>query len=164
MEGHGYSSLHLSIRDRFIAARRQHDFAGSDTFTGDIPVARTNCFWTAAHFVAFTQKALFLNSSVQNSCHVRGELSGHQVAVKCAPSAVFPRTKLARVSSAIRCGRVHVIVSVIAAALLCCCSIAAAAAHTLHAHGISSLGGAACIRVTTSKGVCGCVVIRMLAG
>jgi len=31
-------------------------------------MARTNGFWTAAVFVAFTQKALFLNSSVQNSC------------------------------------------------------------------------------------------------
>jgi hypothetical protein len=59
MEGHGYSSLHLSIRDRFIAACRQHDFAGSGTLTGDIPVARTNGFWTAAVFIAFTQKALF---------------------------------------------------------------------------------------------------------
>ncbi len=40
VEGHGYSRLNLSIRDRFIAARRQHDFAGSGTFTGDIPMAR----------------------------------------------------------------------------------------------------------------------------
>jgi hypothetical protein len=79
------------------------------------------------HISSLSHRRLcFLNSSVQNSCHGRGEPSGHQVAVKCAPSAVFPRTKLARVSSAIRCGRAHVIVSVIAAALLCCCAMAAA--------------------------------------